>query len=544
MKRGLRTFTSLLFVVVLGSLLGVLVLNLGPAFIGPPTTAADPRPTGETAPAAPAIPAATASALPPLPASAPLPDTAVLEERLAKAFKRDGAGGFSGQVTDLATGKVLYGKRGATPAEPASNLKILTATAALAMLGAGTRLPTTTLLGADGTVILVGGGDVLLGAGASDPDAVVGRAGLRTLAERTAMALLAGNAAMGSGDRKPHGDGADGGAGTDDAAAATDGTELKVVLDDSLFTGEALNPVWDASLMRTSNISAVRPVAMYGARTDSRPKSPRVKDPSLAAARTFRAALATALKDQQAKAALEAQAAQAARDAAASAQALDPASAAAPAPSSASARLGNVRVAASVVRGHAAGGEATLAVVHSATVREQLRFMTGESDNYVAEAMGRLVAIAAGKPATFGGATESIREAIDRLGVDTRGMLLADASGLAAANRIAPKQLTDTLRAAARSSNPDLRELTYLLPISGTTGTLDNRLRADAVRGRIRAKTGTLAGVATLGGTVVTQDNRLLAFAFFGHGFRGSLAPARAGLDRAAAVLAACGCTR
>ena len=52
------------------------------------------------------------------------------------------------------------------------------------------------------------------------------------------------------------------------------------------------------------------------------------------------------------------------------------------------------------------------------------------------------------------------------------------------------------------------------------------------------------ANVATLSGTVVTADGRVLAFAFFGHGFDGSLGPARDGLDRAAGVLAGCGCTR
>jgi serine-type D-Ala-D-Ala carboxypeptidase/endopeptidase (penicillin-binding protein 4) len=59
--------------------------------------------------------------------------------------------------------------------------------------------------------------------------------------------------------------------------------------------------------------------------------------------------------------------------------------------------------------------------------------------------------------------------------------------------------------------------------------------------GFVRAKTGTLIGVATLAGTVVDRDSRLLAFAFMSDGTSDTDA-ARAALDRAATALAACGC--
>ena len=193
-------------------------------------------------------------------------------------------------------------------------------------------------------------------------------------------------------------------------------------------------------------------------------------------------------------------------------------------------------------RGSAPEGAAELAAVESAPLREQLRHMAEESDNYVAEAIGRLVALEVGKPATFGGATEAVKEAIGRLGVDTTGLVLADTSGLAAANRVSPEQLAATLRAAASSGTPALRELSYLLPIAGATGTLDDRLTGPATSGTVRAKTGSLTGVATLTGYAVTSDGRVLAFSFFAQGVPASLAPARATLDAATTVLAGCGC--
>jgi D-alanyl-D-alanine carboxypeptidase/D-alanyl-D-alanine-endopeptidase (penicillin-binding protein 4) len=477
MNRGLRVLTSLLFVAVLGALLGVLALNLVPAF-----NPAAPTPAA-TAPA-PSLPAATVTALPPVGAGAPLPDAATLKKTLDKALGHDGGGRFSAAVTDMATGSPLYDRKASVPSVPASSLKIATAAAVLAELGADTTLPTSVVRGEGNSVVLVGGGDVLLGAGPSG-EGVVGHAGLKTLAGLTADAVLA-EARTGVGPA---------------------GGTLEVMLDDSLFTGAAINPVWDESLMTTSNITAVGPIALYGARQNAKPNSPRVADPALTAASTFRNLLAAALAEGAAGA-----------------------DGAAPG------------VAKTVVRAAAPEDARELATVESAPLRDQLRHMGLESDNYVAEAMGRLVAIEVGKPATFGGAVQAVQEALARLGVDTTGMSLSDTSGLSAANRVSPGQLAGTLRAAAASTEPDLRDLNYLLPIAGATGTLTGRLEGDATRGLVRAKTGSLSGVATLTGTVVTRDGRLLAFSFFAHDVPGSLAPARAVLDRAASALAGCGC--
>ncbi|HXD27177.1 MAG TPA: D-alanyl-D-alanine carboxypeptidase/D-alanyl-D-alanine-endopeptidase [Arthrobacter sp.] len=510
MKRAMRTVTSLLLVAVLGTLLGVLVLNLAPAFLYRPATA-DPAPLPPAA--TPEVAPASATALEPLgTGQGTLPAAAVLKKKLDAAFTTQDGGSYTADVIDLATGEELYSRHGDQANAPASNLKILTAVAALQHLGGERTLPTTAMLGPDDTVVLVGGGDVLLGAGTSEPDATVSRAGLATLAQQTAAALFS------SGHFE---------AGTS--------THLQVVLDDTLFTGAALNPVWDESLMTTSNITAVQPLAMYGARRDSHPTSVRVPDPAMAAATAFRTALAAAVAAEQRRvdAAGPAEAAADGSPDAASGTATAPADAAAP----------RLAIDDDVLRGEATAGAETLAVVHSAPVVDQLAFMGAESDNYVAEAMGRLAALAAGRPGTFGGATDTLRATAAGLGVDVEGMSLADASGLSDRNRISPRQLTAVIRAAAASPNPDLRDVSYLLPISGATGTLEHRLASTATRGEIRAKTGTLTGIATLGGTAVTADGRVLAFAFFGHGFDGSLAPAREGLDRAAAVLAGCGCT-
>lgn len=104
-----------------------------------------------------------------------------------------GVGADYSVVVADADGTVAAQRNADAAREPASTLKTLTSLAATATLDMASTLDTSTYLvqNADGsaTVVLSGGGDMLLGAGDGDPDHVNGRAGLGTLAERTAEAL-------------------------------------------------------------------------------------------------------------------------------------------------------------------------------------------------------------------------------------------------------------------------------------------------------------------------------------------------------------------
>ena len=125
------------------------------------------------------------------------------------------------------------------------------------------------------------------------------------------------------------------------------------------------------------------------------------------------------------------------------------------------------------------------------------------------------------------------------------GVRLYDGSGLARADLIPPQTLTRLVAAAAGTAHPALRSLFAGLPIAGLTGTLTPRFADPTTRvgaGIVRAKTGTLAGVNTLAGTTLDADGRLLAFAFMASHPTATSAPGREQVDRAAAVVTACGC--
>ncbi len=189
----------------------------------------------------------------------------------------------------------------------------------------------------------------------------------------------------------------------------------------------------------------------------------------------------------------------------------------------------------------AAARAPVLASVESAPLSTIIEQMLDESDNVLAETLGRQVAIAVHQPPTFLGAAAAIRSVLRRLGADPGGAFV-DASGLARRDAVTPATLVAVLRLADRT--PRLRALLGALPVAGWSGTLAQRYRSPAARaaqGLVRAKTGTLTGVSSLAGVVHDRAGALLGFAFIASR-AGPTPAAEAALDVAVARLAGCGC--
>lgn len=196
---------------------------------------------------------------------------------------------------------------------------------------------------------------------------------------------------------------------------------------------------------------------------------------------------------------------------------------------------------ATVVLGDAPAGAKTLATVESAPIGRLVEQTLSMSDNMLAEALARQVAIAADLPATFEGGAQAVTQALSEAGIDMTGVSLSDGSGLSQADRIPAGVLTEVVSSAADGSLEGASALLSGLPVAGYDGTLFDRGNAGAAPGTVRAKTGTLVGVGALAGTVVTTDGRLLAFAVVADGSE-SEAAAESALDDVAAALAGCGC--
>jgi D-alanyl-D-alanine carboxypeptidase/D-alanyl-D-alanine-endopeptidase (penicillin-binding protein 4) len=98
-------------------------------------------------------------------------------------------------------------------------------------------------------------------------------------------------------------------------------------------------------------------------------------------------------------------------------------------------------------------------------------------------------------------------------------VVLRDGSGLSRHNRISARLMTDVLRHMARRGDAAGAAFLRSLPVSGSDGSLKQRLEEDGLRGTVRAKTGYIAGVSCLSGYVHTAGGRVLAFAVLINGF-------------------------
>ena len=102
------------------------------------------------------------------------------------------------------------------------------------------------------------------------------------------------------------------------------------------------------------------------------------------------------------------------------------------------------------------------------------------SDNVLAEALARQVAIARGAPPSFAGASAAIIEALEDLKIDTIGIEMFDGSGISTKDRVPPAVLAQVVALAVKGDPPALRNLLTGLPVAGVSGSLATGSRTTA----------------------------------------------------------------
>jgi len=149
-----------------------------------------------------------------------------------------------------------------------------------------------------------------------------------------------------------------------------------------------------------------------------------------------------------------------------------------------------------------------------------VRDMNKHSNNFMAEALLKtLGAEFRETPGTTGKGLEVVRGYLESIGISTANLTLADGSGLAHGNRVTARSLVHTLRAM----HEDFElwpEFLSSLPVAGIDGTLQRRFRQEDLMRKVRAKTGKIAGVATLSGYAVNEADETFAFAILVNDYR------------------------
>jgi D-alanyl-D-alanine carboxypeptidase/D-alanyl-D-alanine-endopeptidase (penicillin-binding protein 4) len=186
------------------------------------------------------------------------------------------------------------------------------------------------------------------------------------------------------------------------------------------------------------------------------------------------------------------------------------------------------------------GHQNRLLVAHrSAPLGLLLHPVGKDSDNFYAEMVFKtLAAKKKGAPGTAAAATEIVTAAVESLGVLEPGLAVRNGSGLFDANRASARSIASLLRAV--SLDPALSaDFIAHLAIGGVDGTLRSRFRSWAGRRAIRAKTGTLDGVAALSGYILGPPGRPpIAFSILVNGIPGKVNTTRRSMDRVVDALA------
>ncbi len=373
-----------------------------------------------------------------------------------------------------AKGKVVASHEADTPREPASTLKTLTAAVASRTLDMGSTLDTQVFLQPKShknpkksssfdvrKIVLRGNGDMLLGVGENDWHHTNGRAGLTTLASRTANALKLDNI-----------------------------SEVSLEVDDSLFGAKrAPALVYETDNERrfyaeTSSMAIddarQRDLALQGVDPDNITDFP-LSDPTPALSVGNR--FARLLVEQGIKV-----------------QNFD------------TENSQNAAIPVSKTHPLIANNSKLLAKVSSAPLNEVMAYMLRISDNTLAEEFGRLTALAVNKKNSPEGAVQAVEQGLRKLKVDISGLHMSDCSGLSPKSRVRVATLAkiQVLNLQANSGGAASSEG---LSLPGLVGTARKRLTDVSNAGLMRVKTGSLDEVSSMTGNVSRKSGGALTFA-------------------------------
>jgi D-alanyl-D-alanine carboxypeptidase/D-alanyl-D-alanine-endopeptidase (penicillin-binding protein 4) len=113
---------------------------------------------------------------------------------------------------------------------------------------------------------------------------------------------------------------------------------------------------------------------------------------------------------------------------------------------------------------------------------------------------------------TRAGGARAVELALERLGLPLGHLHQVDGSGLSREDRVTARAICALLERVLGSEPESARLYLDSLAVMGRKGTLEERLRGSAAEGRVRAKTGWIAGVSSLSGYAEPEGARPCAF--------------------------------
>jgi D-alanyl-D-alanine carboxypeptidase/D-alanyl-D-alanine-endopeptidase (penicillin-binding protein 4) len=154
---------------------------------------------------------------------------------------------------------------------------------------------------------------------------------------------------------------------------------------------------------------------------------------------------------------------------------------------------------------------------YSPQLKEIIKAINKNSQNFFAEQLLKTIGLETRNFGSVEFGLVALSQFFKDIGINPEDMNMVDGSGLSRLNLVTPKQIVDLLNYIYQSYN--FIGFFNSLPIAGVDGTLGDRMKNAALRGKIRAKTGYLESVRSLSGYAYTGDNEPISFSIMVNNF-------------------------
>jgi len=159
-----------------------------------------------------------------------------------------------------------------------------------------------------------------------------------------------------------------------------------------------------------------------------------------------------------------------------------------------------------------------LASYESKPLIEDIRVINKVSQNLHAEILLRLLAREKGTAPTVDNGLEVVRGFLNKVSIPGDEYVFYDGSGLSRQNLVTPHAVVTLLRYA--SEQPWGEAFRDTLPVAGVDGSLADRFKGTLAQGRVYGKTGSLGGVKTLSGYATTNHGEQIVFSILTNNFK------------------------
>ncbi len=159
----------------------------------------------------------------------------------------------------------------------------------------------------------------------------------------------------------------------------------------------------------------------------------------------------------------------------------------------------------------------TLFVVSSPPLRDILRLFEKPSQNQIAEILLHTVGLEQTGVGSADSGSAVVSRQLLEWGAERDGFVVYDGSGMSRHDLLSPETIVRTLVAIGRDTA--FSAFYEALPVAGVDGTLRSRMKATPAEGNMHAKTGSLQFVRSLSGYVTDADGDRLVFSLLHNHF-------------------------